>query len=44
VFVETPSRYHRLFLDPEHQGVSNAGRTQAFPACGDALAAVVPER
>src|SRR4051794_30125169 len=40
--VETASRYHRHCFDHEHQAVSNAAGTQAFPACGDALAAVVP--
>src|SRR5882724_1987989 len=42
--VETTSRNHRTFLDPEHQGVSNAAGTQAFRACGVALVAVVPGR
>src|SRR5882724_1723965 len=42
--VETPNRYHRTFLDPERQGVSNAAGTQAFRACGVAQAVVVPGR
>src|SRR4051812_50133917 len=40
--VETASRYHRHCLDLERQAVSNAAGTEAFRACGDALAAVVP--
>jgi len=42
--VETPSRYHRPFLALERQGVSSAAGSEAFPACGDALAVVVAGR
>ena len=40
--METASRYPSHCRDLEHQAVSNVAGTQAFPACGDALAAVVP--